>query len=543
MRRLPWFLVILTALLACAPPAAERPNIVWIVSEDQSDHYGPYGETLAKTPNIDRMAAEGAVFTRAFVTAPVCSPSRSALITGMYQTTIGAHNHRSGRGVVKILLPGEVAPVPALLRQAGYFVSNGDFRDPGEPVEGKTDYNFQFDQDLYQPVAKVITAFDRPCIPADGVAIRAHTPGMHPNRALSGGRRNGLGARGTFTTDCYDGADWAGRAGGQPFFAQVQLRGGKRRNQRTPAPLEGVRTNGVSPEAVELPPYYPDHPALRTDWAQYLESIEHVDWEVGRILERLQREDVAGNTVVFFLTDHGVSHARGKQFLTEEGIKIPLIVRAPGRIDPGTVRRDLVAHIDVAASTLAFAGIRIPAWMEGRPLFGPDAEPRDYVVSARDRCDETVDRIRSVRTERYKYIRNFVPERPHLQPNRYKDGKAVIRALREMEAGGSLSPEGAAMFFQPRPEEELYDLESDPRELRNLAGEEEHGTTLASMRTTLASWIEETGDRGQVFETPEEYDSDMAVYLGGRAGPQQEILKRNIAGVAAWRKTRTDADP
>ena len=489
MRRLPWFLVILTALLACAPPAAERPNIVWIVSEDQSDHYGPYGETLAETPNIDRMAAEGAVFTRAFVTAPVCSPSRSALITGMYQTTIGAHNHRSGRGVVKILLPGEVAPVPALLRQAGYFVSNGDFRDPGEPVEGKTDYNFQFDQDLY------------------------------------------------------DGADWAGRAGGQPFFAQVQLRGGKRRNQRTPAPLEGVRTNGVFPEAVELPPYYPDHPALRTDWAQYLESIEHVDWEVGRILERLQREDVAGNTVVFFLTDHGVSHARGKQFLTEEGIKIPLIVRAPGRIDPGTVRRDLVAHIDVAASTLAFAGIRIPAWMEGRPLFGPNAEPRDYVVSARDRCDETVDRIRSVRTERYKYIRNFVPERPHLQPNRYKDGKAVIRALREMEAGGSLSPEGAAMFFQPRPEEELYDLESDPWELRNLAGEEEHGTTLASMRTTLASWIEETGDRGQVFETPEEFDSDMAVYLGGRAGPQQEILKRNIAGVEAWRKTRTDADP
>ena len=478
-------LAVFAALPSCAQPTPDPPNIVWIFSEDQSDHYGPYGEKLAKTPNVDRLAAEGAMFTRAFVTAPVCSPSRSALVTGMYQTTIGAHNHRSGRGERKIRLPGDVEPAPAILRRAGYYVTNAGLRDSDDLARGKTDYNFEYDENLY------------------------------------------------------DGSDWAGRAPGEPFFAQIQLRGGKRRDQRTLKKINGVHTDGISPDKVKLPPYYPDHPKLREDWAQYLESIENADWEVGRILERLETEGVADNTVVFFLTDHGVSHARGKQFLSEEGIKVPLIVRAPGRIEAGMVREDLVAHIDVTASTLAFAGIEIPGWMEGRPLFGPGAEPREYVVSARDRCDETVDRIRSVRTDRYKYIRNFVPERPHLQPNRYKDNKEIIRAMRQLRADGGLTPETEAMFFEPRPEEELYDLEADPWEMRNLAGEEEHGATLATMRSTLESWIEETGDHGQAFETAKEDGSDMAAYLRGQDGPQKDILQRNIADVEAWRKART----
>lgn len=477
-------LAILVVPAACTSEATGPPNIVWIVAEDQSDHYGPYGEELAKTPNLDRLAAEGAVFTRAFVTAPVCSPSRSALITGMYQTTIGAHNHRSGRGDLKIHLPDDVEPAPAILRRAGYYVANAGFRGDGDLVRGKTDYNFEYRRDLY------------------------------------------------------DGIDWSGRAEGQPFFAQFQLRGGKRRNQRTLEATQGVQTSGIEPDKVKLPPYYPDDPDLRRDWAQYLESIENADWEVGRILERLEAEGLAESTVVFFLTDHGVSHARGKQFVGEEGAKVPLVVRAPGRIEPGLVREDLVAHIDVTASTLAFAGVEIPGWMEGRPLFGPDARPREYVVSARDRCDETVDRIRSVRTQRFRYIRNFVPERPHLQPNRYKDSKAIIRAMRRLRKEAALPPEADAMFFGPRPEEELYDLESDPWEMRNLAGEEEHRATLEAHRRTLEEWIAETGDRGQVFETAAEYGSDMAVYTRGQDGPQAEILKRNIADVEAWRTAR-----
>ncbi len=469
---------------AAARAASERPNIVWIFAEDQSDHYGPFQASLAKTPNIDRMALDGAKFTRAFVTAPVCSPSRSALITGMYQTTIGAHNHRSGRGSLKIWLPGAVEPVPAILRRAGYYVTNGRFGRDGSLAAGKRDYNFEHAADLY------------------------------------------------------DGADWAGRASGQPFFAQIQLRGGKFRDQRTLSAAKGVQTNGIDPARVKLPPYYPDHPQIRKDWAQYLESIEHVDWEVGQILERLEREGSAANTVVFFLTDHGVSHARGKQFLSEEGTRVPLVVRAPGRIEPGLVREDLVAHIDVTASSLAFAGIDIPDWMEGRPLFGPDAEPRDYVVSARDRCDETVDVIRSVRTERFRYIRNFVPERPHLQPNRYKDSKAVIQTLHQLRDSGKLSQELEAMFYGERPEEELYDLREDPWQMRNLAGDPSHKATLAKLRSTLAAWIEQTGDRGQVIEDAATYGADMAVYLKGQKGEQGEILKRNIADTEAWRKSR-----
>ncbi len=474
----------LAAVPSLAQAAADKPNIVWIFAEDQSDHYGPFQAALANTPNVDKMAAEGAKFTRAFVTAPVCSPSRSALVTGMYQTTIGAHNHRSGRGELRIKLPGDVEAVPGILRRAGYYVTNGSYRDNGSLARGKTDYNFDFAADLY------------------------------------------------------DGPDWAGRAAGQPFFAQIQLRGGKRRNQRTLEPLEGVQTNGIAPDKVKLPPYYPDHPQLRTDWAQYLESIEHVDWEVGQILQRLEQEGVADDTVVFFLTDHGVSHARGKQFLSEEGTRVPLVVRAPGRVEPGMVREDLVAHIDVTASSLAFAGIEVPGWMEGRPLFGPDAKPREYVVSARDRCDETVDRIRSVRTARFRYVRNFVPERPHLQPNRYKDSKAVIQALHKLRAEGALSKQIEALFYDTRPEEELYDLEADPWEMRNLAGDSEHSETLAAMRATLNQWIKHTGDRGQAFETATEYGADMAVYQRGQQGPQMEILKRNIADTEAWREAR-----
>jgi arylsulfatase A-like enzyme len=472
----------LLAITACSVDPPAPPNILWIVVEDQSDHYGPYGETLAKTPNVDRLAAEGVKFTRAFVTAPVCSAARSALVTGMYQTSINAHNHRSFRGEIKNELPREVTPVPTLLKQAGYFVTNGRFTEPGssELGVGKTDYNFSYADDLY------------------------------------------------------DGSDWAERAPGQPFFAQVQLRGGKFRDQQMLEPREGVHSNGIDPAAVTLPPYYPDDPVLRKDWARYLESIEHVDWEVGRLMERLKEEGVAENTVVFFFTDHGVSHARGKQFLYEEGIKIPLVARGPGVGAAGAVRDDLVAHIDIAAASLQLAGVTVPASMEARPLFGPGAEPRDHVVSARDRCDETVEHMRSVRTERYKYIRNYLPDRPHLQPNRYKDGKAIIKAIRELHAEGKLNPDQERLFTVPRPEEELYYLESDPHELTNLAADAAHQEALEQHRRQLDEWTQATNDRGQSPEPEEVYDADMAIYLGSRTGPQRAILERNIQTMKTW---------
>ena len=446
-----------------------RPNIVWIVAEDMSCHFSYQGEKTIATPNVDRLAAEGDVFDRAYITCPVCSPSRSAMITGMYQTSINAHNHRSFRGEIKQDLPDPVRTVPELFKNAGYYVCNGAGVEARRP--GKTDYNFNYAPDLY------------------------------------------------------DGPAWSGRAPDQPFFTQFQLHGGKNRRAKVPNP--------VDPADVTLPPHYPDDPIIREDWAQYLNSVLYVDQEVGEIMQRLEDEGLADNTVVIFITDHGISHARGKQFCYEEGVHIPFIVWAPGRVPGGTVRDDFVAHIDMAATSLYFAGIPIPDWMEARTLYGVEAQPRDYVISARDRCDETVERIRSVRKGDFSYIRNFYPQRPHLQPNRYKDNKPILKRLRELHDNGELEGHPAERLYTvPRPKEEVYDLKADPWELTNLAEDPAHADTLVEMRGILGAWITETGDRGQTPEPEAVYDSDMAVYLASRKNSAE--LRGNIAQMKAW---------
>lgn len=450
---------------------ATRPNVVWIVIEDMSCHFGYQGEALVNTPNVDRLAREGTVFDAAYITCPVCSPARSAMITGMYQTTIGAHNHRSFRGAIRHELPEPVRTVPEYFRDAGYFVCNGRDADAERP--GKTDYNF-----------------------------------VHPD-------------------DLYDGPNPEGRAEGQPYFMQYQLRGGKFRNP----PVD----NPVNPASVSLPPYYPDDPVMREDWAEYLNSVNFVDEEVGEIMARLEADGDLENTVVILMSDHGVSHIRGKQFCYEEGTRIPFVVWAPGRVPAGAVRDEYIAHIDMAATSMHFAGIPIPMHMESRPLFGPEVRPREYVVSARDRCDETVERIRSVRRGKYTYIRNFYPERPHLQPNRYKDGKGIVARIRELHAEGALDGHwGERYFAVPRPVEELYDRAADPWELKNLVGDADHAEVCAELRGILDAWIEETDDRGQYPESEEAYDADMAMYLEGRPAEQVRILRENIAQMKAW---------
>ena len=276
----------------------------------------------------------------------------------------------------------------------------------------------------------------------------------------------------------------------------------------------------------------------REDWAQYLDSVRYTDIEVGRILGRLRSDGVLDNTVVFFVTDHGISHARGKQFLYEEGISIPFVVWAPGVLPGGVERDDFVAHIDLAATSLALAGIAIPETMQGRTLFGPTAQPRDYVISARDRCDETVDRIRSVRSGDFKYIRNFYPERPYLQPCRYKDAKPFMPVLRSLYSAGKLNEAQSLQLAETRPEEELYDLTNDPWELNNLAGEPDFQATLTRMRSTLDRWIVESDDKGRTPETLEMYDSDMAPYLekSRRRSPESlRVLESNINLMKRWR--------
>jgi arylsulfatase A-like enzyme len=473
-------LAALSILNASIGNAQTKPNILWIVMDDVGAQLPCYGEKSIQTPNIDRLVREGTRFDQAFLTCSVCSPSRSAMITGMYQTTIGAHHHRSGRGTEKIHLTGGIEPVPALFQRAGYHTSNaGDpNKDKGKGL-GKTDYNFEWN-------AKI-----------------------------------------------YDGNDWSTRKTGQPFFAQIQLWGGKYRNDkgqwyRNVAPKAlGTLTD---PAKVALPPYYPKDPVLLEDWAQYLDCIRYCDKQIGDILQRLETEGILEQTYIILMGDNGISHARGKQFLYDEGIHTPFIVRGPG-ITKGAVRGDLIEHIDMAATSLAWAGLPVPAWMQGRDVFAKEYKKRDAVFSARDRCDETVDRIRSVRTEQFKYIRNFYPLRPLLQPNDYKDNKPVLKKIRELHELGKLSAEQGSLLLSPtRPKEELYDVKADPFERLNLADDPAHQTTLTSMRARLDQWIVETRDRGPEPESM--FDSDMKVYLQ-RPNPSVE---RNIQLMKAWAK-------
>jgi arylsulfatase A-like enzyme len=465
-----------------------RPNIVWIIPDDMSANFSCYGETAIQTPQVDRLAAQGVQFTNAYVTAPVCSPCRSAFITGMYQTSIGAHHHRSGRGRLKIHLPDHVKLVPQLFQEAGYHTSITGWPPNGKL--GKTDYNFEWDESIY------------------------------------------------------DGSDWSQRREGQPFFAQIQTPGGKLRGSdaggwdRIAKQAERVLGSKTRIEAVELPPYYPSHPDIVRDWQAYLESVRLTDRMVGEVLARLESEGVRDNTLVVFMTDHGISHARGKQFLYDEGIHVPLVIAGPG-VEAGTVRDDLVEHIDIAALSLAAAGITIPDSMQASNILAPDYPSRDAVFAARDRCDETVDHIRSVRTRDFKYIRNFLPQRPYLQPCAYKDKKAILTALREYHRAGKLNEVQELLFREQRPPEELYDLDRDPYEIHNLAGDAAHASTLRKLRDRLDTWMEESGDQGRTPESESMYDSDMAVYTGqfsgrGRDPEYVQTIQDNVALMKRW---------
>lgn len=484
-RNLSLFIILLLLVTAWHSHAAGRPNILWFVVDDMSANFSCYGETAIVTPVVDQLAREGTKFTSAFVTAPVCSPNRSAFITGMYQTSIGAHHHRSGRGELRIRLPEGMVPIPELFQAAGYYTCIGNGLPDGKNL-GKTDYNFEWNKTMY------------------------------------------------------DGPDWAARKPGQPFFMQVQMRGGKLRGgtnesaQRFQTRARKELGTITKPEDVGLPSYYPRDPVILADWAAYLDSVRMTDIQVGTVIERLKREGILDETLIIFLTDHGISHARGKQFLFNEGTHVPFVVRGP-EIPKGAVRSDLIEHIDIAAISLAAAGIENPDSMQARNVFAEDYVPRTAVFAARDRCDETVEHLRSVRTDEFLYIKNYLWQRPHLQPNVYKDGKSIVIRLRELHNQGSLSPLQEELLFRPtRPHEELYAWREDWSNVKNLAGDSAYADTLKHLRGRLAEWERWTGDMG--FESEAMYDSDMAVYVKGRSrnGKKHETTERNIRLMKQW---------
>jgi arylsulfatase A-like enzyme len=477
--------------------AASRPNILWFVVDDMSANFSCYGETLIQTPHVDQLAEEGLRFTRAYATSPVCSTFRSALITGMYQTSIGSHHHRSGRGEHRIQLPEGVRPVPELFQEAGYFTCNGSglpgmsrTTQPlgkGKSQAGKTDYNFDWNPKMY------------------------------------------------------DSHDWADRKDGQPFFMQVQLHGGKLRGasesqyKRFDAQVKKLFDQPLEPAKVELPPYYPRDPVLLKDWSTYLDSVRVTDHHVGLVMKRLREEDLLRNTLVIFFTDHGISHARGKQFLYDEGTHIPLVISGPG-VPKGKVRKDLVEHIDIAALSLSAAGIPIPKAMQGQDILSACYEPKEAVFAARDRCGEAADRIRSVRSDKYLYVRNFYPQRPFLMPSNYKDSKVLLQRLRKLHGEGKLPELSTKLLFAPeRPPEELYLYGEDRWQTLNLAGYCAHKNALEYHRNLLDQWMETTNDPGP--ETLEVYQMEIDDQLKSTGNPQsRENYRKNSELYKKWFK-------
>ncbi|MDZ4818843.1 MAG: sulfatase [Planctomycetota bacterium] len=443
------FCTVTTAAEPVVPAAkkpATRPNILWLVAEDFGCHLGCYGTKQVSTSNLDRLAAEGTRYTNFFTTAPVCSASRSAWMTGMYQTTIGAHNHRSHRDD-GYQLPAGVRLLTDWFRDAGYYTANirhlpadCDFRGTG-----KTDWNF------------------------------------------------------TYTGKPFDSEKWSDLKSHQPFFAQINF-------QETHRTFKAPKH--ADPAQVEIPPYYPDHPVTRKDWAAYLDAATELDRKVGQVLKQLETDGLAENTIIVFFGDNGEAHARGKQFCYDSGLKVPLIIwmpkslATPAHFQRGNVDERLIAAIDLAPTMLSLAGAKKPVKMEGRIFLGDKAEPdRKYVFGARDRCDETVFRFRTVRDARYRYIRNFTPERPFLQTNNYKEKQyPVWNLLKELHAEGKLTPPQAALCAPTMPAEELYHIKSDPHEMHNLADSPEHAKKLRRLRKALDEWIEETNDQGKELE-------------------------------------------
>jgi len=454
-----------------ATGAHRRPNILWLSCEDISPHLGAYGDSHVQTPVLDRFATEGARFDHAFSVSGVCAPSRSCLISGIYPVSLGTHNMRSHRD-----LPPGVLPFPHYLREAGYYCTNNV----------KTDYNFAAPDSTWDESSREAHWRNRPSPEQPFFAVMNYT-GTHEYQV---------------------GRDFEEDDPGRP----------QRRHD---------------PAALDLPPYFPDTPLVRKHWARYYDLISELDNWIGHMLQELEEDGLAEDTAVFFFSDHGVGTPRAKRWLYDSGIHVPLLVRWPGMLEPGTVRPDPVSFVDFASTVLSIAGAEQPAHLQGRPFLGADkAPPREHIFAARDRMDERYDLIRAVRDTRYKYIRNYLPQRAYDQHLNYPEQWAIMREMRRVHAEGGLDAVQSQFFRQQKPLEELFDTEADPHEVNNLADAPEHQQTLARMRPVLESWMREVEDLGFVPEM------ELASWLqdrgAGAEAPTYALPESAAIGAAAF---------
>ena len=426
-----------------------KPNVLWVSFEDCVPFFGCYGDPVATTPTVDQLAAEGCIYPNAFSTAPICAPARAAVITGMYPTSIGAHHMRTSRG------EGYDAPVPhhvkclgEYFRREGYYCSNNV----------KTDYQFE------APFA----AWD----------------------------------------DCSNNAHWRNRPDPEvPFFAvfnpEYTHESGmweEHRNRPVMVHPEAKFEELTDPDAVVVPPYFPDTPKVRKSIAKNYDNIAQCDKVMAQLLEQLEKDGLADNTIVVLWSDHGPM-PRGKRHLYDQGTHSPMIIRWPGQIEPGTTNERLVSTLDLGATMLSACDITVPPHMQGKAFLGNQiTTERQYVHASVDRSDGDHDMLRSVRDKRYKYIKNGFPEKPYLIWNGFRNNHPIMQEWYRCWMEGTLNETQAIMFAEKRPIEELYDTETDPWEVNNLAEEEGHQSVLAGMRQELKTWQTETGDLGLLDE-------------------------------------------
>jgi len=419
----------------------ELPNIIWITSEDNSPLLGCYGDTFATTPNLDLLATEGFLYTKAYANAPVCAPARNTLLTGVYACSNGNEQMRS-----RYPKSETVRPYTEFLLEKAYYCTN----------TSKTDYNYA-------------------------------------NVNLD-----------EIWNECGRDAHYRNRAEGQPFFAIFNLTISHESSIHKSTPDSLLRHR---PEEVILPPYHPDTPEMRHDWAQYYDKVEDLDTKVGELLAELDDAGLAENTIVFYYSDHGGVLGRSKRYLYETGTHVPMIIRIPDRYkklypatEKGSKIPQLVSFIDMAPTLLSLTGTPAPSYMQGSAFLGKHkGEEVKYIYMFRDRMDGRYDLTRSVVDGKYRYIRYFNPNRPWMQHLEYLWKAPSMRSWERAYLAGECN-EVQSRFWQTKPLEELFDTENDPWEVNNLANDPAHAGRLQEMRSLMMEKAEEIMDAGFIPE-------------------------------------------